>query len=97
MRISDWSSDVCSSDLTPMRNGWMKCALACTALVAGLSTGAQAQTTLNWVTYKPQGAGDPQAITTQWFADEVERRTNAEYDVRQIGRAPCRGRVCQSG
>lgn len=42
---------------------------------------AQAATTLNYVTYKPQGT-DPQASTTQWFADEVAKRTNGEYKVR---------------
>lgn len=55
------------------------CLLAAMTLCA---TAASAQTTLNWITYKPQGAGDPQAVTTQWFADELERRTDGEYRIR---------------
>lgn len=52
------------------------------SLLAAMSTGAAAAETLNWVTYKPKAANDPQAITTQWFADELERRTNGEYKIR---------------
>lgn len=47
-----------------------------------LSPQAARAQTLNWVTYKTQGAGDPQAITTQWFADELSRRTNGKYKIR---------------
>lgn len=46
------------------------------------TTGVSAETTINWITYKPQGAGDPQAVTTQWFADELARRTDGEYTIR---------------
>jgi TRAP-type C4-dicarboxylate transport system substrate-binding protein len=49
--------------------------LALTAPMAGAET-------LNWLTYKPQGASDPQAATTQWFADELARRTDGEYEIR---------------
>lgn len=49
---------------------------------ASLSSGATQAQTLNWVTYKPQGAGDPQAVTTLWFADEVNRRTGGKFKVR---------------
>lgn len=52
------------------------------ALAATLFAGQASAETLNWVTYKPQGAGDPQAVTTQWFADELERRTDGEYKIR---------------
>lgn len=44
--------------------------------------GAGAAETLDWVAYKAKGAGDPEAVTTQWFADELERRTNGAYKVR---------------
>lgn len=47
-----------------------------------LFAGAVHAETLNWITYKPKGADDPQAKTTQWFADEVERRTDGKYKVR---------------
>lgn len=49
--------------------------------IAMLPLTAQAET-LNWVTYKAQSANDPQAVTTQWFADELARRTNGEYKIR---------------
>lgn len=51
-------------------------------LAASLGQGVAAAETLNWITYKPKGAGDPQAITTQWFADELERRTGGKYKIR---------------
>ncbi|PQO24198.1 hypothetical protein C2I36_03735 [Rhodobacteraceae bacterium WD3A24] len=55
-----------------------------TAVASALALGATAggAETLNWITYKPQGAGDPQAVTTQWFADELERRTDGEHSIR---------------
>lgn len=54
------------------------------AAVAATALGATHATaeTLNWITYKPKGAGDPQAVTTQWFADELARRTDGEYTIR---------------
>ena len=59
--------------------GFLKALVA--ASLATVANQASAET-LNWVTYKPQGAGDPQAITTQWFADELKRRTDGEHDIR---------------
>lgn len=38
--------------------------------------------TLKWITFKPQAAGDPQAITTQWFADEFKKRTGGKHDIK---------------
>lgn len=55
---------------------------ACALAAAGVLSGPAMAETLNWVTYKAKGAGDPQAITTQWFADELERRTDGEYKIR---------------
>lgn len=52
------------------------------SLAAILASTALSAETLNWITYKPQGAGDPQAVTTQWFADELSRRTDGEYEIR---------------
>lgn len=53
------------------------------AITAGYSGGASAQTkTLNWLTYKPAGAGDAQAVTTQWFADAVDKRTKGAVKVK---------------
>jgi TRAP-type C4-dicarboxylate transport system substrate-binding protein len=56
-------------------------AAICSAALA-LTTPMAGAVTLNWITYKPKGAGDPQAITTQWFADELARRTNGEDTIR---------------
>ena len=47
----------------------------------GLAGTAKAET-LKWITFKPQAAGDPQAITTQWFADEFKKRTGGKYDIK---------------
>jgi TRAP-type C4-dicarboxylate transport system substrate-binding protein len=57
-------------------------ALLAASVLALAPVAASAAETLNWVTYKAKGAGDPQAITTQWFADELERRTDGEYKIR---------------
>ncbi|WP_412558043.1 C4-dicarboxylate TRAP transporter substrate-binding protein [Thalassospira sp. MIT1370] len=37
--------------------------------------------TYKWLTFKPQGAGDAQAISTQWFVDEFKKRTNGEHEI----------------
>lgn len=55
---------------------------AACATVLALSAPLANAETLNWITYKPQGASDPQAATTQWFADELARRTDGEYEIR---------------
>lgn len=57
-------------------------ALLAASVLALAPVATSAAETLNWVTYKAKGAGDPQAVTTQWFADELERRTDGEYKVR---------------
>ncbi|MBP0616879.1 C4-dicarboxylate TRAP transporter substrate-binding protein [Jiella mangrovi] len=38
-------------------------------------------TTYKWITFKPQGAGDAQAISTQWFVDEFKKRTGGKDDI----------------
>jgi TRAP-type transport system periplasmic protein len=58
---------------------WQTSALTGAIALGATSVGAE---TINWITYKPQGAGDPQAVTTQWFADELARRTDGEYTIR---------------
>ena len=47
-----------------------------------LFTASARAETLNWVTYKNQGSGDPHAITIQWFADELSRRTDGKWKIR---------------
>src|SRR3546814_7651707 len=66
MRISDWSSDVCSSDLA---------ARLCRRKAAGRRIMPR--------TWRQDGAS------------VLPRRNSAIVDVREIGRASCRERVCQ--
>ncbi|MCA0922555.1 C4-dicarboxylate TRAP transporter substrate-binding protein [Pseudooceanicola nanhaiensis] len=54
-------------------------AVALTALI-GLASVAQADT-YKWITFKPQGAGDAQAITTQWLVDEFAKRTEGKHSI----------------
>lgn len=53
------------------------CALA---VAVALSTAAQAET-YKWLTFKPKGAGDAQAISTQWFVDEFAKRTGGKHEI----------------
>ncbi len=48
--------------------------------VTGLAASAQAET-YKWLTFKPQGAGDAQAVTTQWLVDEFEKRTDGKHKI----------------
>ena len=47
----------------------------------GFAAAGKAET-LKWITFKPQAANDPQAITTQWFADEFAKRTGGKYKIK---------------
>lgn len=59
------------------------------AVVATITIGVAATSIANsayaetykWLTFKPQGAGDAQAISTQWFVDEFKKRTNGEHEI----------------
>ncbi|SDI23239.1 TRAP transporter substrate-binding protein DctP [Alloyangia pacifica] len=46
----------------------------------GLASVAQADT-YKWITFKPQGAGDAQAITTQWLVDQFAERTGGKHSI----------------
>lgn len=52
-------------------------AATATAIVSGAASAA----TYTWITYKPQGAGDAQAISTQWFADQFAERTGGRDQI----------------
>lgn len=58
----------------------MKCMLSMAVVAGVLATSASAET-FKWITYKPQGAGDAQAITTQWFADQFAERTGGKHQI----------------
>src|SRR3546814_12483806 len=106
MRISDWSSDVCSSDL-------VKDILVEAEVV--LRTGERRMLALTDLDYSyrhsglPEGAvvigatfrgrpGEPQAIQAEM--DRISASREASQQLRSktggIGRASCRERVCQS-
>ncbi len=46
-----------------------------------VSLGAEEPVVLKWATYIPQNDMDPQSSTLQWFADELEKRTNGRYKI----------------
>lgn len=50
---------------------------------AAFASQAQA-TTLKWITFKPQNAGDAQSISTQWFVDEFKKRTGGKSEIQMF-------------
>src|SRR3546814_19117514 len=104
MRISDWSSDVCSSDLCPSQGSAMS--------PQSPADQAPAVRTVEWrvesapVDY-PQALAEMEARTAAIFEGRAAERvwllehpplytagTSADPE---IGRATCRARVCQYG
>lgn len=66
-------------DLNSLRNR-----IAGAILIAGASiclAGAAHAETYKWVTFKPQGAGDAQARSTQWYVDEFKKRTGGKDEI----------------
>jgi TRAP-type C4-dicarboxylate transport system substrate-binding protein len=53
--------------------------VALTAVMA--TTGVSQAETYKWITSKPQGAGDAQAISTQWLVDEFAKRTGGKHSI----------------
>lgn len=47
----------------------------------GLSSGIASADTYKWITSKPQGANDAQAISTQWMVDEFAKRTGGKHEI----------------
>src|SRR3546814_1249966 len=85
MRISDWSSDVCSSDLDAIRDGLL-------SLMPGHSPDGLAGT-MNQLLHdsgRPKPAGRRAA-----GAIRLRRGMRVRERSRQIGSASCRDRVCQ--
>src|SRR3546814_6409558 len=79
MRISDWSSDVCSSDLKTVSN---------TYDVQGEWT--KDRLDVHFAVGKTQSKGGP---AFQFFA-QAKPRNGTDNGNHQIGRASCRERVC---
>src|SRR3546814_17211899 len=100
MRISDWSSDVCSSDLEPQPIAAFLPAPACQRAGARLPVGrrietrdhAEAERRILWQIL--DHAGD--AIILLEIAAGERQRLADRIVVAEIGRASCRERVCQS-
>src|SRR3546814_8768906 len=85
MRISDWSSDVCSSDLIPLTK--LSTADASAALSPGAAVVAAAAGSAACVGADASGEQPARRATTT--ADSVSARNG------KIGRASGRERVCQ--
>src|SRR3546814_2039048 len=89
MRISDWSSDVCSSDLPPAAAKSARCAIEPVAPVA--QEGAD---------HAGGRAGERKYDKRRDHRKNLRHRAKAENPLllqrkHQIGRASCRERVCQ--
>src|SRR3546814_14047665 len=98
MRISDWSSDVCSSDLlartTPglsIRNGWGD---STKISIRGIASSVGTATTGIYID------DTPIQVRSLGAADLVANVYPEVFDLErteEIGRASCRERVCQYG
>src|SRR3546814_2435516 len=85
MRISDWSSDVCSSDLTN-RKLQVRIATEQRTIVQAMAAGLAVSKA------DPESQADALA---HLIALAAQTEDFTFYDVREIGRASCRERVCQ--
>jgi len=64
-----------------MKQSLRLCAAFCLLGAMLLSPHATEATTYKWITFKPQGAGDAQAVSTQWFVDEFAKRTKGKHNI----------------
>src|SRR3546814_6408102 len=98
MRISDWSSDVCSSDLYDNNyGGAVKRLNAITAELAELNVASAPVFLLNGLKREELIATNSMILHEVYF-DSLggSGAVSAEFDaVLEIGRASCRERVCQ--
>src|SRR3546814_10366398 len=104
MRISDWSSDVCSSDLPPTVTGRIEVKVTRTNETAADS---REMNESHWVGLRgfvlpPTGTPDPDGPIydvgdTGHYAypDMTKLAIRAKVTGQKIGRASCRERVCQ--
>src|SRR3546814_10709728 len=87
MRISDWSSDVCSSDLGP---GGHPALAMCAANAVAVPDPAG-----NRKLDKSKATGRIDGMVALAMAEGVEAMTSENTVSVEIGRASCRERVCQ--
>src|SRR3546814_13953451 len=95
MRISDWSSDVCSSDLAKRRA--LEAAAAAIRARAGEIAGANAK---DMAAARGKGLTDALLDRLALTPDRIEVMARGVEEVAalpdpEIGRASCRERVCQ--
>src|SRR3546814_13796537 len=100
MRISDWSSDVCSSDLD-----WPSAQGERAQLVLSRDPGKPLIEAIAIAGKTVLGGIDPAGVVTVgtrdlkqgWtiFFDNPRKRPFESFPLTQIGRASCRERVCQ--
>src|SRR3546814_17843225 len=97
MRISDWSSDVCSSDLLSTNGLRAVSPLALSALNTGLSDSLSRihSDTASSSSEKTNGKRQPHASHISAGIAALVRSTTVRLSTNQIGRASCRERVCQ--
>src|SRR3546814_11521870 len=103
MRISDWSSDVCSSDLVPTMSDLetLFIQLVETYRLPPPAVQASISGPSGWigtVDFLFEQVRHVVEIDSSWHAGPMDRAADAERDeaLREIGRASCRERVCQS-
>src|SRR3546814_5239019 len=93
MRISDWSSDVCSSDLIARAIPVRRCNAGARVEAVEL---AQELRALFWRDARERLAVAGQSLTDiVGLARDDVRHCRLHPPIRQIGRASCRERVCQ--
>src|SRR3546814_4849028 len=89
MRISDWSSDVCSSDLSPRRP------FARSGLVVGLLQGGDVE--LGHRAQRRADGDDTIGLTAHQLGQHRRNHLPGHPEpVGEIGRASCRARECQN-
>src|SRR3546814_15139223 len=98
MRISDWSSDVCSSDLLlalsgPEALGFMLLGMA--MLKSGFLTGAWHRSEYLRIARLGYLAGGVPMIGLAYWCWSIDFEILATFNSVKIGRSSWRGRVCQ--
>src|SRR3546814_997532 len=86
MRISDWSSDVCSSDLADPGNGCVPMNI--------FGEGALGAASIAWVTGLSDGYRTRQDLDFRQDVWSIDAQYEP-FSTWAIGRASCRERVCQ--
>src|SRR3546814_1745414 len=95
MRISDWSSDVCSSDLSSMMAPTPATSAEGARFAIGSGGSNRIRTAVLQVLVNLLDVGLPMAAATEAARLHIEGEAVANIEAAEIGRASCRERVCQ--